>query len=170
MQGKPAPLVATVCTSGPKLLRALHKLEPKLINHQTANHYLFKHFATSNVIDTVDKEQIKATKAKTKLTKALDEAEIRLGITKVRFDSFTHPLIYIHIQPDEWLSVALADLQALKIKWPSTVSRAGLIALLRERYPAHDWEPMSLSRGRYIQQKRLENTIRSIFSVRHSLA
>jgi len=59
--------------------------------------------------------------------------------------------------------VTLADLRHLGIS--KRVNKAKLAEVLQERYPLHKWEKV-LSKGRYSQQRVLENIVISLFSVR----
>ena len=41
-----------------------------------------------------------------------------------------------------------------------------LVQMLREKYPAHKWDRMFTMKGRFGQQRRLEQAVATIFPVR----
>lgn len=59
--------------------------------------------------------------------------------------------------------MTLADLKALGVSLQ--IKRLKLVEILREKYPGHDWTKVYLLRGRYGQQKRLENAVTTLFPV-----
>jgi len=52
---------------------------------------------------------------------------------------------------------------------PSGFNRKKLVELLTEKYPTHHWEKVYLLKGRFAQQKRLENAISTLFSVKQDI-
>ena len=59
--------------------------------------------------------------------------------------------------------MTLTDLR--EVGFPRSVNKMGLVRLLVEKYPDHEWKEMNLLRGRMAQQKHLELTVRSLFKV-----
>jgi len=72
------------------------------------------------------------------------------------------------IQPEDWYTVTLADLQ--RIGFTGKVRKPELAELLAKKYPDYKWEKVYLARGRYAQQNRLEATVSSLFPVSLSLS
>jgi len=68
------------------------------------------------------------------------------------------------LQPEDWYTVHLSDLKELG--FPAGVTWTKLVELLRNRYPDQKWEPLSLLRGKYAQQRRLEKAVANLFKVR----
>lgn len=52
-----------------------------------------------------------------------------------------------------------------QLGFPIQLGRLGLVRWLGERYPLFKWEKVRLLRGRYLQQRRFENAVRSLFPV-----
>jgi len=50
---------------------------------------------------------------------------------------------------------------------PSKVikSKAQLVAMLKTKYPSHNWDRMFIMKGRFGQQRRLEHAMVSLFPV-----
>jgi len=57
----------------------------------------------------------------------------------------------------------MADLQAIGL--PRQLTKPKLALLLRDRYPSHEWDRLYLLKGKYGQQKRLEQAVTSLFPV-----
>lgn len=57
----------------------------------------------------------------------------------------------------------MADLRELGFS--RKIDRPGLAELLAQKYPAHKWEQVYLLKGRFTQQKRLENAVAALFQV-----
>jgi len=66
-------------------------------------------------------------------------------------------------QPEDWYTVTVTDLRA--IGFPQHVTKVQLATLLGKKYPDHKWEQLFILRGRYIQQRRLEKAVASLFPV-----
>jgi len=66
-------------------------------------------------------------------------------------------------QPSDWYSITLADLD--NIGAPSKLRKVELAEALQERYPDFKWEKAFLLKGRYGQQRRLENMVAALFPV-----
>ena len=69
----------------------------------------------------------------------------------------------MHLKPEDWYTVTLADLKQLGFS--KKISKLRLAELLAERYPEVKWEKVYLLKGRYAQQKRLEKAVASLFKV-----
>ena len=50
--------------------------------------------------------------------------------------------------------------------FPASVTRQQLVKQLVDRYPDYPWQKAWLMRGRFAQQKRLENAVNTLFEVR----
>lgn len=96
------------------------------------------------------------------LFKLIDEAEVKLGITKVQLN-WLKSLINAYRQPEDWYTVTLADLKMMGL--PSVITKIKLADLLSEKYPDHTWDKVYLLKGRYAQQRRLEKAITGLFPV-----
>lgn len=66
-------------------------------------------------------------------------------------------------QPEDWYSVNLTDLR--EVGFPSGVNKLSLVQLLSKRYPDYMWEKLYLLKGKYAQQRRLENAAQELFMV-----
>jgi len=53
----------------------------------------------------------------------------------------------------------------LDLGFPTGVPKSQLAELLQEKYPTHKFEKVFLLKGRFAQQKRLENAVTSLFPV-----
>lgn len=93
--------------------------------------------------------------------RALDAAELSLGIKKVRFSLYQANLN--RVQPEDWYSVTLADLR--QVGFPSRLTRLELAGALEQKYPDYKWEKVYLLKGRLGRQKYLERTVAALFPV-----
>jgi len=66
-------------------------------------------------------------------------------------------------QPEEWLTVNLTD--ARDVGLPKWVKIPQLVDLLKQRYPSQDWHKISITKGRYGKQRRVQHAIESLFTV-----
>jgi len=82
---------------------------------------------------------------------------------RVRVCGLIVKLLTTNFQAEDWYGVAMANIRALG--FPGRVTRSQLVKLLSKLYPDHRWESYKLFRGRYAQQKRLEEAISLIFPV-----
>jgi len=69
------------------------------------------------------------------------------------------------IQPEDWLTVNLSELWDLGISKKLVKNKLQLVELLQEKYPTHHWEKMTSLQGRFGQQRRLEQSVSSLFPV-----
>jgi len=72
-------------------------------------------------------------------------------------------LLTTTFQAEDWYGVSMANIRALG--FPGRVTRSQLVNLLSQLRPDHRWESYKLFRGRYAQQKRLEEAVSLIFPV-----
>ena len=75
-----------------------------------------------------------------------------------------HTHTHTHTQPEDWYSVTLEDLKQLGFS--RTISKPQLAEFLSEKYPNYKFEKVYLLKGRYAQQKRLENAVVALLPVR----
>lgn len=73
-----------------------------------------------------------------------------------------------HHKPEDWYTVHLSELR--EVGFPTTVTKLQLAELLAEKYPNYSFEKVYLLRGRYAQQRRLENAVMALFPVSAFLA
>jgi len=66
-------------------------------------------------------------------------------------------------KPEDWYSVQLTDLW--QVGFPMGVSKVTLAELLAKKYPSYKWEKLYLLKGRFAQQKRLEQAVEALFPV-----
>ena len=99
---------------------------------------------------------------KQNLLPMLNQAEGLLGINQV-CAPFSATSAKRFKKPDDWNTITLSDLKG--VGFPPTLRKSQLVELLQEKYPGHTWDPLMLMRGRYAQQRRLENAVASLFEV-----
>lgn len=100
------------------------------------------------------------------LMKGLESAEKKLGVKDVCISLFNfNRLINGHNQqPADWYGINLADLYELGL--PRLLTRPKLIELLEQKYPGYDWKKITLLKGKYAPQRRLQHALSSLFPVR----
>lgn len=52
-----------------------------------------------------------------------------------------------------------------QVGFPMGVSKVTLAELLAKKYPSYNWEKLYLLKGRFAQQKRLEQAVEALFPV-----
>ena len=100
------------------------------------------------------------------LFKAMDKAELLLGISKVKcffISGLCDSIVLLWSQPEDWYSVTMSDLKQTGLS--GTIVRSKLLTLLSEKYPDHKWEKLYLLKGRYAQQHRLQKAVYKFFPV-----
>ena len=51
---------------------------------------------------------------------------------------------------------------------PAQLTKSKLVEILKKKYPDHKWEKLYLLRGRFAQQKRLQDILVTIFPVSYA--
>jgi len=105
------------------------------------------------------------------LLEQLTHIEQQLGLQQVncsRISNFARLYASIDlrfVQPEDWFTVSLLEARELGLSKSKVKSLAQLVRLLQEKYPEHKWDKMFVMRGRFGQQRRLQQAVSSLFPV-----
>jgi hypothetical protein len=95
----------------------------------------------------------------------LDLVERKLEIQRVNsFRPFEYFECSLEYQPEDWFTVALTDAHEMGLS-KGVRRKQQLVELLKEKYPQHNWDKMFILKGRFGQQRRLEQAVTSLFPV-----
>ena len=104
------------------------------------------------------------------LLEQLTHIEQQLGLQQVLEFNFFCKTNFVSIdlrfvQPEDWFTVSLLEARELGLSKSKVKSLAQLVRLLQEKYPEHKWDKMFVMRGRFGQQRRLQQAVSSLFPV-----
>jgi len=71
----------------------------------------------------------------------------------------------IHLKPEDWITVTLSEAHDMGLSRKFVKKTSQLVELLQEKYPTYNWEKMFTMKGRYGQQRRLEQAVLTLFPV-----
>ena len=109
------------------------------------------------------------------LLEQLTHIEQQLGLQQVLEFNFFCKTNFVSIdlrfvQPEDWFTVSLLEARELGLPKSKVKSLAQLVRLLQEKYPEHNWDKMFIMKGRFGQQRRLQQAVSSLFPVRIPLS
>jgi len=90
--------------------------------------------------------------------------EQKLGIQQVGEIQFCL-LKLIPTQPDDWLTVNMTEAREMGLHPRLARNKAELVELLQHKYPMHQFAKMFIMKGKFGQQRRLEQAVSSLFPV-----
>jgi len=96
----------------------------------------------------------------------LDLIEQKLGILQVdeNFTIFIELTLYL-IKPEDWFTVSMVEAYEAGLSRHSFQRSVQLVELLQEKYPSLDLQRMSILRGKFGQQRKLEQAVAALFPV-----
>jgi len=85
-------------------------------------------------------------------------------LPQILFIIFIELTLY-RIKPEDWFTVSMVEAYEAGLPRHSFQRSVQLVELLRDKYPSLDLQRMSILRGKFGQQRKLEQAVSSLFPV-----